>query len=68
MKIDLDGVSLKQLVGFLKEIETAKVCAQIGSWHISKNPTSDSLVDSTVEIHGPHSGQPPVALNAEEHR
>jgi len=67
VKIELDGVSLKQLVDFLKEIETAKVCAQIGSWHISKNPTSDSLVDSTVEIHGPQSSRAPVATDVERH-
>jgi len=63
VKIELDGVSLKQLVGFLKEIETSKVCAQIGSLHIRKNPTSDALLDSTVEIHGPQPAQSPVVLD-----
>lgn len=67
VKIELDGVLLKQLVGFLKEIETAKVCAQVGSLHIRKNPTSDSLLDSTIEIHGPQpgrSGAPQTAKNS----
>ncbi len=68
VKIDLDGVSLKQLVAFLKEIETAKVCAQIGSLHIRKNPTSEALLDSTIEIHGPHTSQVPVALGIEKRR
>jgi type II secretory pathway component PulM len=67
VKIELDGVSLKQLVGFLKEIETSQVCTQIGSLHISRNLTDDSLLDSTVEIHGPQPGQSPVAINIEGH-
>jgi type II secretory pathway component PulM len=67
VKIELDGVSLKQLVGFLKEIEASQVCAQIGSLHIRRNPTSDSLLDSTIEIHGPQPGQNPVAIDVEGH-
>jgi len=63
VKIELDGVSLRQLVGFLKEIEASQVCTQIGSLHIRKNPTSDALLDSTVEIHGPQPGQNPVAID-----
>ena len=67
VKIEMDGVSLKQLVGFLKEIEASQICAQVGSLHIRKNATSDSLLDSTIEIHGPQSGQRPLAVNVERH-
>lgn len=65
VKIELDGIPLKQLIGFLKEIETSEVCTQIGTLHIRRNPTSDSLLDSTIEIHGSPGGQSPVALNVE---
>ena len=63
VRIELDGIPLKQLLGFLKEIETSEVCTQIGSLHIRKNPTDDALLDSTVEIHGPRPGQNPVAID-----
>ncbi len=65
VRIELDGVSLKQLVGFLKEIEASQVCAQIGSLHIRKNPTSESLLDSAIEIHGSQAGRDPVAVDIE---
>jgi len=67
VKIELDGVSLKQLVGFLKEVESSQACTQIGSLHVRKNPTSDSLLDSTIEIHAPQPGQNPVAVDVETH-
>jgi len=67
VKIELDGVSLKQLVGFLREIEASQICAQVGSLHIRKNPTSDSLLDSAIEVHGPQAGQNPVAVDVEGH-
>jgi type II secretory pathway component PulM len=67
VKIELDGVAIKPLVGFLKEIETSKACAQIGSLHIRKNPTDNALVDSTIEIYGPQPGRDPVALDVQGH-
>jgi hypothetical protein len=67
VKIELDGVAMKPLVGFLKEIETSRVCTQLGSLHIRKNPTDEVLVDSTIEIRGPQPGQDSVALDLEGH-
>ena len=67
VKIELDGVAMKPLVGFLTEIETSKVCTQIGSLHIRKNPTDEVLVDSTIEIHGPQPGRDPIALDVDGH-
>jgi len=63
VRIELDGVALKQLVGFLKEIETSEPCVRVGSLHIRKNLTDDALLDSTVEIRGPQPGERPVALD-----
>jgi type II secretory pathway component PulM len=62
VKIELDGIPLKQLLGFLKEIEASDVCAQFGSVHISKNRTDDALVDSTIEIRGSRPSRDSVAL------
>jgi type II secretory pathway component PulM len=67
VKIELDGVSMKQLLGFLKEIESSQACVQIGSWRIHQNPTDNTLLDSTIEIRGPQPGQDPIALNVEAH-
>ena len=63
VQIELDGVAMKPLVGFLKEIETSNACTQIGSLHIRKNATDEVLLDSTIEIHGPQPRQHPVATD-----
>jgi type II secretory pathway component PulM len=68
VKIDLQGISLKQLVGLLKEIEASQACAQIGSLHIHRDPEVETLLDSTVEIHSPQSGQSGLAVNLNGHR
>jgi type II secretory pathway component PulM len=68
VKIDLDGVPLKQLVGFLKEIETSDVYARVGSLHISKNRTDGALLDSTIEIHGSQPSRDSVAFGVAGHR
>jgi len=57
VRIELQGISLKQLVGLLKEIEASAACAQIGSLHIHRDPEVETLLDSTVEIHSPQSAQ-----------
>jgi type II secretory pathway component PulM len=64
VRIELDGVAMKSLVGFLKEIDTSEPCVRLGSVRIRRNPTDDALLDSTVEIHGPQRGRPPLALDA----
>jgi hypothetical protein len=63
VKIELDGVAMKPLVGFLKEIDTSEPCVRLGSVHIRRNRTDDTLLDSTVEIRGPQRGRPPLALD-----
>jgi type II secretory pathway component PulM len=63
VKIELDSVPLRQLLGFLKEIESSEVCTQIASLHIRKNPTDDALVDSTIDIHSPQPRHDPVAAD-----
>jgi type II secretory pathway component PulM len=68
VKIDLQGISLKQLVGLLREIEASEVCAQIGSLHIHRDPEVETLLDSTIEIHSPRPGQNALAVDTGERR
>ncbi|MBN1507628.1 MAG: type II secretion system protein M [Sedimentisphaerales bacterium] len=63
VRLELDGVGMKQLVAFLKEIDTSEPCVHLGSVRIRKNLTDDALLDSTVEIRGPQPGQQPLAFD-----
>jgi type II secretory pathway component PulM len=68
VRIVLQGISLKQLVGLLKEIEASEACAQIGSLHIHRDPEVAMLLDSTVEIHSAQSGRSGLAMGLDERR
>jgi type II secretory pathway component PulM len=65
VKIELDGVPLKQLLGLLKEIEASDVCTQIASLHLCRNRTDETLLDATIDIHSPQGGQGSVAADAD---
>jgi hypothetical protein len=62
--IELHEISLKQLVDFLSDVETSESVVHIGSLHISKNPKSDTLLDSTVGVCSPKFGPPAVATQS----
>lgn len=51
--IEMQDVTLKQLLDFLAAVQTPKAVVQIGSLHIRKDPTNDALLDSTIAIHNP---------------
>lgn len=51
--IELEAVSLKQLVDFLAVAETSEVLAAIGGLHIYRSPDDPTLLNATVEIHSP---------------
>ena len=53
VKIELDGLSLAQLVRLIREIEASEACTQIASLHIRRSPADEALLDSTIEIHSP---------------
>lgn len=62
--IELREISLKQLIDFLSDVETSESVVRIGSLHISKNPKSDTLLDSTVGVCSPKPGSPTLATHA----
>ena len=51
--IELQDVSLQQLVDFLAAVENSEAIIQVGSLHVRKDPTNERLLDSTVGIYSP---------------
>jgi hypothetical protein len=51
VEIRLENLTLKQLVDFLRKVESSKVLAKIKSLYIKKNLTNTEMLDSVVEIH-----------------
>ena len=62
--IDLEGVSLGQLVGLLDAIEGSEVVAQIASLHIQKDQANGALLDSTLQINSPRLHENAVAAGS----
>jgi len=52
VEMELDNVTLSQLVDFLCKVESSKALVKAKSLHIKKNPTNPDHLDSTFEIHG----------------
>jgi type II secretory pathway component PulM len=53
VEVRLESLTLRQLVDFLRTVESANVLARIKSLYIKKNLTNANLLDSVVEIHNP---------------
>jgi len=53
VEVRLENLTLKQLVDFLRKVESSEVLARIKSLYIKKNLTNTDLLDSVVEIHNP---------------
>ncbi len=51
--IELQDITLKQLVEFLTAVETSEAVILIGSLHIRKDVANEALLDSTVGIFSP---------------
>jgi hypothetical protein len=51
VEINLDNVTLGQLVNFLCKVESSNVLVKAQSLHIKKNPTNPDQLDSTFQIH-----------------
>lgn len=60
--IELQDVSLRQLVDFLTAVEGSEAVIQVGSLHIRKDATNERLLDSTVGIYSPQFNAPPARL------
>jgi len=53
VEVRLENLTLKQLIDFLRKVETSKVLARTKSLYIKKNLTNTEMLDSVVEIHNP---------------
>ena len=53
VEVQFESLTLRQLVDFLRMVESSKVLARIKSLYIKKNLTNANLLDSVVEIHNP---------------
>ncbi len=51
VEIELQNLTLSQLVNFLWQVESSKVLARTKSLYIKKNLANTNLLDSVVEIH-----------------
>ena len=60
--IELQDVSLRQLVDFLTAVEASEAVIQVGSLHIRKDATNEMLLDSTVGIYSPKLDASPARL------
>jgi len=53
VEIKLENLTLKQLVDFLRKIESSQALAKIKSLYIKKNMINTEMLDSVIEIHNP---------------
>jgi general secretion pathway protein M len=53
VEVRLENLTLKQLVDFLREVESSEVLARTKSLYIKKNLTNAEMLDSVIEIHNP---------------
>jgi general secretion pathway protein M len=57
VEIRLESLTLKQLVDFLRNVESSNVLVRTRSLYIKKNLTNTELLDSVVEIYNPYLSQ-----------
>lgn len=53
VEIGMEGITLRQLVGFLEAVETSGVLAHVGSLYIRKAPEDRMQLNTTIQIHSP---------------
>lgn len=56
--IEMQDVTLRQLLSFLTAVEAADAVVQVGSLHIRRDATNEALLDSTLAIYSPHLTSP----------
>jgi hypothetical protein len=57
VEVRLENLTLKQLIDFLRKVESSKVLARTKSLYIKKNLTNAEMLDSVIEIHNPRINQ-----------
>jgi len=60
--IELQDITLRQLVDLLTTVETSAAVIRVGSLHIRKDATNDALLDSTVGIYSPRPAPDPTRV------
>jgi hypothetical protein len=53
VEVKLENLTLKQLVDFLRNVESSQPLARIKSLYIKKNLANKEMLDSVIEIHNP---------------
>ena len=53
VEVRLENLTLKQIIDFLRKVESSKVLARTKSLYIKKNLTNKEMLDSVIEIHNP---------------
>ena len=53
VEVKLENLTLKQLVDFLRKVESSQPLAGTKSLYIKKNLTNTEMLDSVIEIHNP---------------
>ncbi|MHC4086571.1 MAG: hypothetical protein ACYSWZ_14805 [Planctomycetota bacterium] len=53
VEVKLENLTLKQLVDFLRKVESSQPLARTKSLYIKKNLTNTEMLDSVIEIHNP---------------
>ncbi|MGB2808490.1 MAG: hypothetical protein WBC22_12165 [Sedimentisphaerales bacterium] len=53
VEVKLENLTLKQLVDFLRKVESSRALARTKSLYIKKNLTNTEMLDSVIEIHNP---------------
>ncbi|MHC4655846.1 MAG: type II secretion system protein GspM [Planctomycetota bacterium] len=57
VEVKLENLTLKQLVDFLRKVESSQVLAKTKSLYIKKNLTNTEMLDSVIEIRNPKLNQ-----------
>ena len=53
VEVKLENLTLKQLVDFLRKVESSQPLTRTKSLYIKKNLTNTEMLDSVIEIHNP---------------
>ncbi|MHC4694194.1 MAG: type II secretion system protein GspM [Planctomycetota bacterium] len=53
VEVKFENITLKQLVDFLRKVESSQALVRIKSLYIKKNLTNTEMLDSVIEIHNP---------------
>ncbi len=59
--IELRGVSLTQIVEFLRDVDTPRAAVHIGSWQLRKASNNEGQLDFVIEISSPKLSRPALA-------